>query len=135
MTPCECPLAGYCTRHKVTKPNGWHKLCQTRESYFRAWEEGRGPGQKPNTDKEIRRKRIEYKIQQRQRLISWLTFYGMYFYPSDRGVGDTVHRLNMKSCKHPELHKLLTDLIALCSTCKHRDAITELNNKYSYNKR
>ena len=45
MTKCECPLAGICERHNVDKNEHWHKLCQTRENYFNAWEEGRGPGQ------------------------------------------------------------------------------------------
>ncbi len=46
-TPCECPLAGYCNRHEMTKNVHHHKLCQNHEGYFNAWEEGRGPGQMP----------------------------------------------------------------------------------------
>ena len=41
-TPCECELAGYCARHRVRKISHYVKLCQTKLSYFRAWEEGRG---------------------------------------------------------------------------------------------
>lgn len=44
-TKCECPLAGYCNRHGVNKTPHEHKLCQNHPTYFKAWEEGRGPGQ------------------------------------------------------------------------------------------
>jgi len=52
MSQCECPDPGDaayfdCKRHGIRKHSHWRTLCQTREEYFRAWEEGRGPGQKP----------------------------------------------------------------------------------------
>lgn len=46
---CHCEPSGYpfyCERHKVKKTAHWVRLCQTRPEYFRAWEEGRGPGQR-----------------------------------------------------------------------------------------
>lgn len=55
-TGCECPLAGYCARHGITKTNHEHKLCQNHPAYFKAWEEGRGPGQdssKPTTPSKV----------------------------------------------------------------------------------
>lgn len=45
ITECECELAGYCARHKVTKPSQWVELCQEDARYFSAWERGEGPGQ------------------------------------------------------------------------------------------
>lgn len=42
---CECPVAGFCERHKIHKHEAWHRLCQTRQDYFNAWEKGKGPGQ------------------------------------------------------------------------------------------
>lgn len=45
-TNCECPLAGFCKRHGVEKSRTMHELCQTREDFFNAWEECRGPKQK-----------------------------------------------------------------------------------------
>lgn len=50
MTQCECPDPGdaayfNCKRHGCRKHAHWWRLCQTREEYFHAWEEGRGPGQ------------------------------------------------------------------------------------------
>lgn len=45
MTGCTCPEPGWCERHKVHKHEAWHKLCQTRQDYFMAWERGVGPGQ------------------------------------------------------------------------------------------
>ena len=52
-TPCECPLSAICEttkrlkceRHGIEKNQHWHMLCQTREDYFNAWEQGIGPGQ------------------------------------------------------------------------------------------
>jgi hypothetical protein len=50
MTNCECENPGTalyfeCQRHGCRKHAAWWRLCRTREEYFRAWEEGRGPGQ------------------------------------------------------------------------------------------
>jgi hypothetical protein len=45
MAECECTEPGWCERHKMMKPAHWHHLCQTRENYRIAWDEGRGPGQ------------------------------------------------------------------------------------------
>lgn len=44
-TECECPLAGFCSRHGIKKNKHWHKLCQSHEGYFQMWEECKGPGQ------------------------------------------------------------------------------------------
>lgn len=45
MTGCTCSEPGYCDRHRCWKSPHWHQLCQTREDYFLAWEDGCGPGQ------------------------------------------------------------------------------------------
>jgi hypothetical protein len=45
MTGCECKSPGYCHRHGVNKGRAWHRLCQTSEKHWQAWEEGRGAGQ------------------------------------------------------------------------------------------
>lgn len=46
MTRCEhCTGPGWCERHRVMKSQRWVELCQTRDDYFQAWEDGRGPGQ------------------------------------------------------------------------------------------
>ena len=37
-TPCECPLAGWCERHKMQKIGRLHHLCQTNIDYFNRWE-------------------------------------------------------------------------------------------------
>jgi hypothetical protein len=59
-TNCECPLAGYCNRHGVNKTPHQHKLCQNHPTVFKAWEEGRGPGQE-NGQQEPPRKKVEPK--------------------------------------------------------------------------
>ena len=60
-TPCECPLAGYCNRHGVTKHLHHHKLCQNHQGYFDMWEEGRGPGQKRKAKKPEKQKESQPK--------------------------------------------------------------------------
>lgn len=46
---CEGPPASagkfWCPRHGVTKTRHLWLLCLRRDDYYRAWEEGRGPGQ------------------------------------------------------------------------------------------
>jgi hypothetical protein len=55
---CTCPLAGHCDRHNVYKTEHWHHLCQTRQDYRQAWDDGRGPGQQ-RTEAETLRQRSE----------------------------------------------------------------------------
>lgn len=50
---CTCPLAGYCEKHRVNKTEHWHHLCQTRQDYRQAWDDGRGPGQERDPSKRI----------------------------------------------------------------------------------
>lgn len=58
MTGCNCPLSGYCERHKVDKTPHLFKLCRTNDRYFDAWEEGRGIGQRmPKAEREFRESR------------------------------------------------------------------------------
>jgi len=149
MTNCECPLAGYCKLHKVSKPIGWHKLCQTKESYFEAWEQGRGPGQsgrnpkqevrrpkqqrQPDERKEQRRKKIEEAIRRKQRLIGWLRFFRL---PTDRGVGDTADRLKQQRPKSPvwvpkDATQAVKCLLSHCS-CSRTEAVARLNEQYPY---
>jgi hypothetical protein len=42
---CDCEYPGWCERHKIYKSQHWVDLCKRRGKYWRAWEEGRGPGQ------------------------------------------------------------------------------------------
>lgn len=149
MTICECPLAGYCKRHKLSKPIGWHTLCQTNESYFEAWEQGRGPGQagrnpkqespKPKQQgqsderKEQRRRKVEAATRRKQRLIGWLRFFRL---PTDRGVGDTAARLRQQQPKSPvwvpkDATHAVKSLLSQCS-CSRTEAVTKLNEQYPY---
>lgn len=58
MTDCECTLAGHCKRHNVSKTKHLVKLCQTDHTFFHAWEDGRGPGQRwSQSDKDARSNR------------------------------------------------------------------------------
>lgn len=49
MTDCQCTGPGWCERHKLQKSAHMVHLCQTRQNYLQAWEEGRGPGQLKST--------------------------------------------------------------------------------------
>ena len=49
--PCTCVIepgqkTGWCDKHKMRKTANWVRLCQTQPGYRKAWDEGRGPGQK-----------------------------------------------------------------------------------------
>ena len=43
LTPCECPAAGWCERHKCMKHDAMFQLCRRSETSFNEWEAGRGP--------------------------------------------------------------------------------------------
>jgi len=43
VTKCECPIAGYCSRHGVDKTSLLHRKCQTDPAFWEAWEKGKGP--------------------------------------------------------------------------------------------
>jgi hypothetical protein len=47
LTPCECPIAGWCERHGINKSTHLHKLCQNHMGYFAMWEDCQGPNQSP----------------------------------------------------------------------------------------
>ena len=141
MTNCECPLAGYCKRHKVSKPSGWHQLCQTNESYFQAWEQGRGPGQagrnpkqearkpkqqrQPNETKEARRLAVLKAVRLKKELVEWLTAQRI---DGEKGVGDTAVRLVAEPIEQQEQVLRLIKM-ASCRTC---DGTDRLNRDYPY---
>lgn len=131
MSECECPIAGWCDRHGISKSTAWHRLCQTRDSYRKAWDDGRGPGQprKPLTpEQQERQQRVQESRQRTERLIGWLTFFRL---PGDAGIGDTAHRLNKRSCKSPDAHAQLKRLLTMCS-CSRADAVVRLNKEHPY---
>ena len=56
VTPCECESPGWCERHQCEKSCYWFRMCQRVPVLFAAWEQGHGPGQRPE---ESRRRPIE----------------------------------------------------------------------------
>lgn len=50
MHDCQCEEPGWCERHQCQKSAHFHRLCRTREDYFRLWERGNGPGQIPRDE-------------------------------------------------------------------------------------
>jgi len=78
-----------------------------------------------------RTKKVHPGVLKTRRLISWITFYGKYFRPQDKGVGDTTEYLRMKSCDHPDTFKQLDRLLTQCD-CTTETAVEKLNTKYPY---
>jgi hypothetical protein len=58
-TGCECPLAGYCERHGVSKNSHLHAMCENHEAYFKMWDNCKGPGQDPLNCKKPAEKGLE----------------------------------------------------------------------------
>jgi hypothetical protein len=42
-TPCDCPAAGWCPRHKFTTTEHEHNLCRTRPEFFALFASGKSP--------------------------------------------------------------------------------------------
>jgi len=132
MTACTCPLAGYCDRHGIDKSEHWHQLCQTRDNYRAAWDEGRGPGQprKPLTAAQIeRQERVKEASNRTARLIGWLTFFRAN---GDAGIGDTSFRMVQQATRRsPDAKSAIVDLLKQCS-CSRIDAVARLNKEHPY---
>lgn len=87
-TPCECPVAGYCERHKRMKAGRLHELCRTDMRYFDMWDRQSMDNPSPRQDK--------YK-KEHERRSTWVNRLSRYRLESDRGVGDVVERLAAKA--------------------------------------
>jgi hypothetical protein len=136
MSECQCKEHGFCPRRNAYVPRHQWKQCQEgRVEYVDAvisalQEKVEYAARKALSDekKEERRKRVVEAKERKTRLISWLKFLRI---PEDSGIGDTAHRLNMKSCKSPDAHEQLESLLKQCS-CRRIDAVTRLNTEYPY---
>jgi hypothetical protein len=139
MTGCECPIAGFCHRHNIQKNEHWHRLCQTKPSYFQAWEQGRGPGQPieqqpadtlPADDRRTRLAARKASVAERkarsQRMIGWVMFFR---HPGERGLGDTLQRL--KSMAPKQLKIELAKMQKECA-CRTLDAVKMWNERHPY---
>lgn len=105
-------------------------LCQTREDYFLAWEEGRGPGQKrPLTEKQKARKAsVAAAVARTELFVSSLRLLRL---DSERGIADTAQRLLVQESTSPDARELLERLLKQCS-CSRQDAVERLNEQYPY---
>jgi len=132
VVPCSCLIAGWCDRHAMHKHGHWHQLCQTKESYRRAWDAHRGPGQ-PRREKadqrEQRRQRTKERAERRRLLHGWIAFLRR---PSDRGPGDSLLWM-IDACKpHQQLlRRMLKDELQICD-CDKRVAAETLNARHPY---
>ena len=46
--PCDCPMAGYCERHKMDKSKGLYNLCKNDDEQRRKWDESIASGRSAN---------------------------------------------------------------------------------------
>lgn len=84
--------------------------------------------QKPDTEKEQRRKRVAEATRAKERLISWLRLFRT---PTELGVGDTAHRIVQIVKRKSDAHTLIKRLLSQYS-CSRHDAVTKLNQKWPY---
>ena len=80
------------------------------------------------TTRDERLARAKENVARIDRLVGWLTFFRR---PGEVGVGDTAHRMNMRTCKKPQLHGLLKRLLEACD-CNREDAVKRLNQRWPY---
>lgn len=115
--PCGCQLAGV--------PGVERYVCR-----HQAWMAKDAVAGSVTTkgEREIRLARVKENVARMERLVGWLTFFRQ---PGEVGVGDTARRFNMRTCKKPQLHRLLKRLIEACD-CKDEDAIPRLNQRFPY---
>ena len=130
MTGCECPIAGYCDRHKMNKNGRLHLLCSTDQLYFDRWER---VANDPNISEErqLRRQRVVARIQEEKRFIDWCESMRN---PEDKGLGDTVHNLLTKCGKgrrRSTARKRIVEFMKIYS-CVRKDARQQLNERFPY---
>lgn len=128
-TGCECPLAGYCDRHKSRKIGRLHHLCQHDDRYWDMWERGIGPGQSEQVAaREARQARVIAARAKTNRLIGWIKSCRQ---PGDAGVGDTASRLRAMASRPSDIHTLIKRLMQQCD-CQPADSIARLNADHKY---
>lgn len=129
MTGCECPLAGYCDRHKMNKPGRLHFLCQTNQLYFDRWET-QAADPKVSEERELRRQRVVAKTKEEKRFREWCVSMRA---PNDIGLGDTLGRL-LKMCvsrKRTTVKKRIVDFMKNYA-CVRKTAREQLNERFPY---
>lgn len=92
---CECPLAGYCERHKLAKGGHWHKLCQERDDYREKWDAGRGPGQH-NPELQIARE-LQRKTRFEKTRLLWEELHTQ-LNPTDQWLQKWIKRIPSFGC-------------------------------------
>jgi hypothetical protein len=114
---CECPNAGWCQRHRMSKPPHLHRLCQSREDYRSLWDR---KAQQP----------VDGKAQTPKppQTPSWVGIVSYFRSSEDTGVGDTVQRY--AAMLGGELFKAWAKRIGLPCQCTQRQA--EWNQRWPY---
>jgi hypothetical protein len=127
-------MAGWCDRHGLQKTDSQWKLCQTRDNYRKAWDEGRLHGQAGCTDpaKEAKRAQLRERVAKRvansNRLLDWAKFFR---HEGEVGLGDTLSRLKEESKGRRDLRRLISSAISKCA-CNETESIRRLNEQHRY---
>ncbi len=129
MTGCECPIAGYCDRHKMNKPGRLHLLCQTNQLYFDRWETQAGDP-KVSEERELRRQRVIERSKDEKRFRDWCASMRE---PEDIGLGDTLYGLliQCQSRKRSTVKKRIVDFMKVYA-CVRKTAREVLNERFPY---
>jgi len=129
MTNCECPLAGYCERHKMNKPGRLHFLCQTSQLYFDRWERLANDPQ-VSEERELRRQRVVARTKEEKRFRDWCEWMRN---PVDVGLGDTLVRM-LERCRNKKrvtIKKRIVDFMKNYA-CVRKTAREHLNERFPY---
>lgn len=134
---CECLVAGYCERHKITKTGRDVEICQgvrispqQRASYQKYWDARSGVQIQPakqvgqNTATQSHKKTVAVP---RDKWPWYMTLISQLATEEDVGVGDTIHRnLGSVGAVYETAFKMLG------KTCGCSNRRTLFNRKYPY---
>ena len=102
-TGCECIFQEgdtqvFCPRHNVVKSPHQYKLCKHRRDYFQKWEEGKGAGQTPGSNAQVKagvvqtpEERQKEKEEREKRRIQ--IEKSQEVPQKSRGIGDTIEKI------------------------------------------
>jgi hypothetical protein len=144
-TPCQCKMKPdsdgfFCDRHKCLKSASLHTLCQTKQSYFDLWEQGRGPLQDSYGRAMQKRgyKKVEIEeeeeiiVKKQEEEVEQEFFMNDYRIPSEsRGLGDTIAKIT----KVTGIKKAVDTVFnAINKDCGCTERQSKLNKMFPYGK-
>ena len=144
ITPCQCQMDSesngvFCDRHKCLKSKSLHTLCQTRQDYFKMWEEGVGPMQDMYQKQMIRQGYEKVKmeegeeviVQERQEEEEKFFMNDPRIPAKSRGLGDTIAKVTKATGIKKAVDTVFGAINKDCG-CTERQA--KLNRMFPYGK-